>query len=249
MVGPVAQWLEQRTHNTLASGSNPLRPIAALNELEKFGEPEQLFNFPEHLIEKYVPPETELFGITDRRDDGYARYTKIKGIVYPSQKEGFYYDTLHYILPVISKGKKAVACLGFERVGTELLVIQLQGSLGLKTKIKWDKLLLHTLCDWAFKSTPITLIRVLNSQHVPYWPRGSDGTLHGPINVYAGESYTERRERFHMRYDVLPRRMGFRGQGVGDKTLIKAHLQLEKDSTKYVYQFMSSDMYFEKYPI
>ena len=99
-----------------------------------------------------------------------------------------------------------VACVGFGLVADatpHLLVKQLQGVPGGKEKlgtIKWERLLLTAV---------ITLARSLKLEEVRIQKSKYNNWLKSMVAKNSGEAEMQF-HRFHLRYDVLPKRMGFR---------------------------------------
>lgn len=97
---------------------------------------------------------------------------------------------------------KAIACIGFEQVGKTIKVVQIQGVSGKKrwlSKIRWEKMLLSILIDWA-KANRYKRVEVIRAEESVWYPR-----------EWQKNRYSNRlRKSMFLRYDVTARRMGFK---------------------------------------
>ena len=89
-----------------------------------------------------------------------------------------------------------LACMAFDLEDDSVIVEQIQGAPGAKEHLKpfrWEKMLLQMIIDWA-RDNKFRTVEVMNSKDSRWWSEGD-----------------KKRERIlHMKYDVTPKRCGFK---------------------------------------
>ena len=118
----------------------------------------------------------------------------------PLLYHGLYRDT-RYTLALFKYNESSeaneyeyLACMGFDVLGDNIIVQQIQGNHGKEKFLclfKWERMLLAILTDWA-KQNGFSQIRVIQAKDTE-WYRNED-----------------RKKRMFMHYDVTARRSGFR---------------------------------------
>lgn len=89
-----------------------------------------------------------------------------------------------------------LACVAFDSEGDSLIVRQIQGAPGAKKHLKpfrWEKMLLQIVVDWA-RENKFMAVEVIRAEDSGWWRKDNE----------------KRRRILHMKYDVTPKRCGFK---------------------------------------
>lgn len=104
---------------------------------------------------------------------------------------------------------KPVANVSFDIEGRALVVRQIQGVRRnhclLGNRFKWERMLLKVAIDWT-KELGLERIEVIRATESSWYPESMKDARYSVPK----EEDEKRAARMHMRYDVTPRRMGFK---------------------------------------